>query len=74
MARLRFTSSEATTLIFVSQGKESQTQIHYVVNLIRTISLFNRLTSQSASNKLFRSGIVTKFRFSKIIFTEGKIR
>ena len=70
MARLRFTSSEATNADLRFQIKGSHKQIH-VIDLIKTV-FFNRLNSKSASNKLFRMRIVVSF--SKVIFTEVKIR
>ena len=57
MARLRFTSSEATNADLCFPKKGSHTQIHYITDLIKTVSL-NRITSKSASNKLFRVRIV----------------
>ena len=72
--KVGFTSSETTNADLCFWRKGSHTQIYYITNLIKMISLFNRLPSQSASHKLFRVGIATKFRFSKIIFAEDKIR
>ena len=72
-AKLRFTSSKATNADLCLSRKGSHTQIHYVIISLKRF-LFNRLTSQSASNRLFRLRIVTKFDFSKIIFTDDKIR
>ena len=72
-AKLRFTSSKATNADLCFSRKGSHTQIHYVIISLKSF-LFNRLTSQNASNRLFRLRIVTKFDFSKIIFTDDKIR
>ena len=73
MARLRFTSSEVTNadLCFSRKGSHAN---YYIIDLIKTVLLINQLTNQSASNKLFHVGMITKFRFSKFIFTEDKIR
>ena len=73
-AKVGFTSSETTNDDLCFWRKGSHTQIYYITNLIKMISLFNRLTGQSDSYKIFRVGIATKFRFSKIILAEEKIR
>ena len=72
-AKLLFTSSKATNADLCFSRKGSHTQIHYVIISLKRF-LFNRLTSQSASNRLFRLRILTKFDFSKVIFTDDKIR
>ena len=39
MARLRFTSSDATNADLCFSREGSHTQIHYVIDLIKTVSL-----------------------------------